>query len=81
MQNLPSELIENLYNPVARHRLGRMLDSLVGAVQNEAGRVQLSPVPASSSAPGAPGQVAADASYLYVCVGVNVWRRVALGSF
>jgi hypothetical protein len=39
-QNLPSELIENLYDPRARHRLGRMLDSLVGAVSAEARPVE-----------------------------------------
>lgn len=35
-------------------------------------------VPASATAAGTAGQVAADASYLYVCVATNTWRRVAL---
>lgn len=35
MQNLPSELIEQLGDPRARHRLGRMLDSLIGGALRE----------------------------------------------
>jgi hypothetical protein len=35
-------------------------------------------VPASATAAGTAGQVAADASYLYVCVATNTWKRVAL---
>jgi hypothetical protein len=38
-------------------------------------------VPASSSAIGRPGQMAADASWLYICTGTNTWRRTALSSF
>lgn len=35
-------------------------------------------VPASATAQGTVGQVAADASYFYVCVAANTWRRAAL---
>lgn len=35
-------------------------------------------VPASATDAGTAGQVAADASYLYVCVATNTWRRAAL---
>lgn len=38
-------------------------------------------VPVSSSARGELGDVAADKSYLYVCVGHNLWRRVALSAW
>lgn len=38
-------------------------------------------VPASSSAPGLPGQWAANGFYLYVCVSTDAWRRVALESY
>ena len=37
--------------------------------------------PASSSATCTAGQVADDASYHYVCVATNSWKRVALSSF
>ncbi len=37
--------------------------------------------PASSSAPCAPGRVADDASYHYVCTAANHWKRVALSDF
>lgn len=35
---------------------------------------------ASSSNPGSPGQVAWDGSYLYLCVSVNSWIRIALAN-
>ncbi|WWD14366.1 tail fiber protein [Klebsiella phage RareGolfball] len=38
-------------------------------------------VPASATALGTPGQWAVDASYLYVCVASNTWRRVAVASW
>ena len=38
-------------------------------------------VPASATAAGTAGQVAADASYLYVCVATNTWRRTALSAW
>lgn len=38
-------------------------------------------VPSSSSSLGSPGQVCADLSWLYICVGTNTWRRVAISAF
>lgn len=38
-------------------------------------------VPASATAAGTAGQVAADASYLYVCVATNTWRRTTLSAW
>lgn len=38
-------------------------------------------VPGTSSAAGSVGQIAWDASYIYVCVATNSWRRVALSTF
>jgi len=35
----------------------------------------------SSSAVGVPGQISWDASYIYLCVGANSWKRVSLDSF
>lgn len=38
-------------------------------------------VPASATAPGTPGNIAADASFLYVCIATNTWVRVGLQSW
>lgn len=43
--------------------------------------LNLSPVPATSTSKGTAGQVAADASFLYLCIGTNLWRRVAVAAF
>lgn len=37
--------------------------------------------PASSAAPGTAGTMRWDASYLYICVAANSWKRVALTAF
>jgi len=37
--------------------------------------------PATSSSPGAIGQVAFDASYLYICVAEDTWVRTPLASW
>ena len=37
--------------------------------------------PASATATGTAGQKAYDATYLYVCVAANTWRRVALAAW
>lgn len=44
------------------------------------GRTQV-PAPASSIATGVPFQIAADANFLYVCVGNNRWKRIPLQAF
>lgn len=38
-------------------------------------------VPASSSASGKPGEIAWNATYLYVCTAVNTWKRITLNAF
>lgn len=38
-------------------------------------------VPASATAPCAPGQTATDKAFLYICVAPNIWRRLPYGSF
>lgn len=38
-------------------------------------------VPANSAAPGVAGTMAADTSYVYYCIALNTWRRVAVESF
>ena len=37
--------------------------------------------PATSTSTGVSGQIRIDASYIYVCVNTNTWKRVALASF
>jgi len=37
--------------------------------------------PTTSSSTGLPGQMSYDASYLYVCISPNSWKRVSLSSF
>lgn len=34
--------------------------------------------PVSSSAPGFPGQMSWDADYVYVCIALDTWKRIAL---
>ena len=44
-------------------------------------RIQNSQTPASSSATCSTGQIAWDASYMYVCVNTNTWKRSALATW
>ena len=37
--------------------------------------------PASATADGMPGQIAADSGFFYVCTAVNTWVRVALATW
>ncbi len=43
--------------------------------------LNLVPVPATSTSKGNAGQVAASATFLYLCVATDTWRRVALSTF
>lgn len=43
--------------------------------------LNLVPVPATSTSPGTSGQVAASATFLYLCIATNLWRRVAIAAF
>jgi len=43
--------------------------------------INTSLVPASASADGLPGQIAWGPSYVYVCVGLNTWKRAALSTW
>jgi hypothetical protein len=48
------------------------------AIQAPAGVVA---APATSGAKGVPGQIAFDQNFVYVAVGVNQWKRIALVAF
>ncbi len=45
------------------------------------GTLDLAPVPASATSAGTAGQVAASATFLYICVATDTWRRVAISAF
>jgi hypothetical protein len=38
-------------------------------------------VPATSTSPGIPNQVAYDATHLYICIGPSKWVRATLATF
>lgn len=38
-------------------------------------------VPTTATSPGTPGQVAYDATHIYVCVATNTWVRATLATF
>ena len=59
--------------------LGLIYRALLQAFIN--GSVNLVPVPTTSASNGTAGQVAASATFLYLCVATNTWRRVALSTF
>lgn len=54
--------------------------TIVGTFINGAAGISGS-VPASSSALGRPGQMAFDATSLYICIAANQWRKTALSTF
>jgi len=39
------------------------------------------PAPAGPTSTGTKGQIAADATYLYICVSTDVWKRVAISTW
>ena len=44
-------------------------------------RVKAVGVPASATATGTQGQIAFDASYIYICTATNTWKRVAIATW
>jgi uncharacterized membrane protein len=44
-------------------------------------RIRTAQTPASASATGTVGQIAWDASYIYVCTATNTWKRTALATW
>lgn len=51
--------------------------SIVGVGHSHSQYVRLVSAPASASASGVAGQFAYDSSYIYVCIGVDQWRRIS----
>lgn len=46
-----------------------------------AGKATIVAVPPTSTSPGSPGQIASDASYFYVCVATDTWRRAPISTW
>lgn len=74
--------INNLNNGLAT------MDTVLSAIKDaiitgsgSGGSVGWVTPPLSSSSVGAGGQIAYDASFFYVCIGINLWRRVAISAF
>ena len=44
-------------------------------------RAKVVGVPSSATATGTQGQIAFDASYLYICTATNTWKRVAIATW
>jgi len=57
--------------------------SYVGSIDIDADtvRVRQSKTPATAGAVGSAGDICWDASYLYICISTNTWRRVAHASW
>ncbi len=47
-------------------------------ISGSAIRLRNSSTPASAGAPGVPGEIRWDASYIYVCIAIDTWRRAAI---
>ena len=56
----------------------QMLNKTTGKIPVDRLRVS---VPASATATGTTGQIAWDASYIYICTGTNQWKRVAVSTW
>ena len=50
-------------------------------VNDNAIRIRNSSTPSSASDFGVPGEIRWDANYIYVCVSIDTWKRVALSSW
>lgn len=52
-----------------------LIDSLTTAL------IASSAKPSTASSTGTPGQLAYDASYIYICIATNTWERVAIATW
>ncbi len=46
-------------------------------VNGDSIRIRTSNTPATAGALGSPGEIRWDANYIYICIGVDTWRRIA----
>tara|TARA_R110002020_G_scaffold457344_1_gene674227 strand:- start:501 stop:2663 length:2163 start_codon:yes stop_codon:yes gene_type:complete len=50
-------------------------------ISGSAMRLRNSSTPASAGAPGVPGEIRWDANYVYICVGIDAWKRAAIAAW
>jgi hypothetical protein len=60
---------------VTKHRLVVYTGSVIESVTTSVA------VPSTATSTGTPGQIAADASWVYVCTATNTWKRAAIASW
>ena len=60
---------------VTKHRLAVYTGAVVESVTTSVA------VPSTATSAGTPGQIAADASWVYVCTATNTWKRAAIASW
>jgi hypothetical protein len=68
------------------HTSGNLLEvssngSLKAAINFEGNLILSTKTPANASASGVAGQIAWDASFIYVCTATNTWKRVAIATW
>ena len=61
--------------------IGTTTPSALLDVNSNTMRLRTSRTPASASAAGNAGDICWDASYLYICIATNTWRRIALSAW
>lgn len=69
LQNLASIQLQGVKN------LGLIIQAILNTFPN------FVPPPALATSPGAPNQVAFDATHFYVCIATNTWVRATLATF
>jgi hypothetical protein len=67
--------------PTSSTKPNSFLQTDAGDLQNTSWEYPAGAAPATSTSTGQAGQIAFDASWFYVCVATNSWKRIALSSF
>jgi len=65
-------------SPETAHPVGQNHDSSMAILDNAAVFVA---VPVSATAAGQVGQIAVDATHIYVCIAANTWCRATIATF
>jgi hypothetical protein len=81
--DMPGRLVFSTTSDGASTPTERLRISSDGAVKIAGDNFQIatSKTPASATAAGTAGQIAWDASYIYVCTATNTWKRAALSTW
>jgi len=62
-------------------RIGGDVDVAGDLTSNSNSVITRVAVPLTNSSPGVPNTIAIDTTHLYICIGVNSWKRVSLSTF